>query len=398
MSLNPETISELVDRLPTELTVMMVVISDAWGGLEQTALNDAKLLQASGIQVLLLARTDSPIFRHCREEAEGIFLVAHDMPLKKFMDFSLLRGIRQAIREHNVSIVHLHQGSLLQTVVPALWSFSKVSLVLSRHILNDHSKRDPYHVLIYRRVDYIMVLSQTMRHNLATTFPVKEKKLRIVNLGIDLKSFCPDSVDSALMRKEWQIPKEAFLVGVVGRLDPAKRQDLVVKALAQLKDKIPHLHLVVVGAESPGLNGSYVQSLEQTVRELDFGENVSIVGAETRIPEVMASLDLFVMPSKEEAFGLVALEAMAMGVPTLLSKAGSAAELARGGRAELFRPGDAFDLSRKIRNLYRNTKYRTKMAEKALSYVHSNFSVEQRLFNTLDIYSRSIRRRRVAER
>lgn len=393
MSLNPETISDLIERLPPELSVLMVVISDAWGGLEQTALNDAKLLQASGINVLMLARPDSPIYKHCRREAEGITLVEHDAPLKRFIDFRLFRAIRQAVREHNVKILHLHQGSLLQTIVPALTGMSQVSLVLSRHILNDHSKRDPYHVLIYRRVDYILVLSQTMRRNLATTFPVKEKKLRIVNLGIDLKAFQPDSTDKTVMRKEWQISEKAFLLGVVGRLDPAKRQDLVIKAIAQLTEKIPHLQLVIVGAESPGLNGYYMRSLQKTIRELDLADHVSVVGAETRIPEVMASLNLFIMPSKEEAFGLVALEAMAMGVPTLLSKAGSAAELARGGRAELFRPGDAFDLSRKIRNLYRNDKYRTKMAEKAMSYVHSNFSVEQRLFNTLDIYARCSKRR-----
>ncbi len=393
MSVNPETISNLIDRLPRELSVLMVVISDAWGGLEQTALNDAKLLQASGIDVLLLARSDSPVYKHCRKEADGIRLVEHNTPLRRVLDFRLFRTIRRIVNERNVTIVHLHQSSLLQTVVPALTGLSKVSLVLSRHILNDHSKRDPYHSLIYRRVDYILMLSQAMRRNVATTFPVKEKKLRIVNLGINLKAFQPEITDKTIMRKEWQISEKSFLIGVVGRLDPAKRQDLVVKAIAQLKEKIAHLHLVVVGAESPGLNGTYISSLQETVRELDLSENVSIVGAETRIPEVMASLNLFIMPSKEEAFGLVALEAMAMGVPTLLSKAGSAAELARGGRAELFRPGDAFDLSRKIRNLYRNTEYRTKMAGKALAYVHSNFSVEQRLFNTLDIYARCSRRR-----
>lgn len=393
MSVNPVTISEMIQRLSTEVSILVVVLSDAWGGLEQTALNDAKLLQASGLRVTLLAKKDSPIYRHCQSESPSIQLVDHNSPVKRLLDWRLFRTVRALVEELGVTIMHVHQGSLLQTLVPALWSTPKVSLVLSRHILNDHSKRDPYHGLIYRRVDYIMVLSHTMRRNLAATFPVQEKKLRIVNLGINLQAFKPGVVDAKIMRREWQIAENAFLIGVVGRLDPMKRQDLVIKALAQLQDKIPHLKLVIVGSESPGLNGSYIRSLEQTVRDLRLQNEVSIVGAESRIPEVMAGLNLFVMPSKEEAFGLVALEAMAMGVPSLLSNSGSAAELASGGRAELFRPGDAFDLSRKIRNLYRNPEYRAKMSSLGQEYVQANFSLDQRLCNTLDIYARCSRRR-----
>ena len=267
--------------------------------------------------------------------------------------------------------------------------------MLSRHILNNHNKKDIFHILLYRRVDYILVLSETMRRNILTTFPVQEKKLRIVNLGLDTRHFDSSTANPLSMRASWNIPQEKFLVGVVGRLDPMKRQDLLIKALASLRERVPDVHGVIVGAETPGLNGAYIRSLEKTIRDLRMEDSISIVGAQTRIPEVMASLNLFVMPSQEEAFGLVALEAMAMGVPAVLSRAGSAEELAREGRGELFRPGDAYDLSRKIKTLYESPEKRAEMAERAKKYVVGRFTYEQRLHRTLEVYLRCARRRRI---
>lgn len=398
MRIGVEHAEELRARLLPGLKILKVVISEAWGGLEQTAFADARALAREGFSVTLLVKQDSPIAEHARLTAAGICIeVFSPVTLRKGFDFQLMRKVRQVVLAGSINLVHLHQSSLVSSVVPALRRLSEIGLVLSRHILNDHNKRDPFHALIYRRVDYILVLSRAMQRNLAETLPVPEKKLRVVNLGLDLESFDPSKADRQEMRKYWAIPENAFLIGVVGRLDPMKGQDLVIKALANLKRELAGLHLVIVGAETPGLKGVYRQSLERAISDLRLEDVVSLVGPETRIPKVMAALDLFIMPSQEEAFGLVAIEAMAMRVPTILSRAGSSEEIAQGGRAELFRPGDAYDLSKKIRRLYENSELRSTLAERAFAYVQEQHSYQGRMLQTLDVYLRCGRRRNLLQ-
>ncbi|RZA00532.1 MAG: hypothetical protein EOP11_18230, partial [Proteobacteria bacterium] len=156
MPLSPmENIEELRDRLSDELHVLVVMISDAWGGLEQTALRDVRLLTQTGFRVCLLVREGSPIDLTVTMESPHIRRVYCEAKVRNYFDMALFRQLRTLIDDDGVNLIHLHQTSLLGSVVPPLWNRRHVALVVSRHILNSHNKRDPIHAIIYRRVDYM---------------------------------------------------------------------------------------------------------------------------------------------------------------------------------------------------------------------------------------------------
>ena len=335
-----ETFEELRDRLSRELHVLVVMISRAWGGLEQTALADVRLLMKSGLRVTLLVRENSPIDHAVKMESPQIRLLYCPDHVRNYFDGGLWKQLRHLIDDEGVNLVHCHQTSILGAVIPALLRRPHVALVVSRHILNSHNKKDPLHALLYRRVDYMLVLSQTMRRNLAQTFPIPEKKLRIVNLSIDLDRFNPNVVDRTIMRDAWGFPRDAFVVGLVGRLDPMKGQDLMVKAIAQARKTYSDVYGVMVGNETPGLDGRYLRELQEGIRQLHLSDAIIVQPAKKEVPEVMAAFDLFVMPSWSEAFGLVALEAMAAGAPVITSNVSSLPEVV-GDAAVLIDPMDA---------------------------------------------------------
>jgi glycosyltransferase involved in cell wall biosynthesis len=393
MSTVGENLEELRDRLAAELHVLVVMISNAWGGLEQTALSDVRMLMQNGLKVTLLVKENSPIDHAVKMESPQIRLVYCPDRVRNYADAGLWRQMRYLVDSEGVNLVHCHQTTVLGSIVPALVGRAHVALVVSRHILNSHNKRDPLHALIYRRVDYMLVLSQTMRRNLAATFPVPEKKLRIVNLAIDLDRFNPNLVNRGEMRAEWGLPENAFVVGLVGRIDPMKGQDLMIKALAQVRKTYPDVYGVMVGNETPGLEGRYLKELAESIRQLRLEDSILLQSAKKEVPEVMAALDLFVMPSWSEAFGLVAIEAMAMGVPCILGRGGSAEELALSSGAELVRPQDAYDLARKIIMLRNSPEVRSDMRKHGREYVYQNHAKEARLTRTLEVYARCYRRR-----
>lgn len=393
MPLAVDSIEEIRDRLVGELHILVVMISHAWGGLEQTALNDVRLLMKNGFKVSLLVREDSPIARTVIQESPQIKLCYCPNRVRNYFDMGMWRQIRHLVDDEKVNIVHCHQTTIMGAVVPPLMARPHVALVVSRHIMNSHNKKDPLHAILYRRVDYMLVLSQTMRQNMAATFPLPEKKLRIVNLAIDLDRFNPNLVDRMEMRREWGIPDDAFLVGVVGRLDPMKGQDLLVKAIAQVRKTHRDVYGLMVGDETPGLNGSYLDELKESVSQLHLSETIFVKEAKKDVAPIMAAMDLFVMPSWSEAFGLVALEAMAMGIPCILARGGSAEEVAVASGAELVRPRDAYDLGRKIMYLYNSPLIRDEMKKHGRDFVMQNHSKSVRLHKTLEVYSRCYKRR-----
>jgi glycosyltransferase involved in cell wall biosynthesis len=393
MPVSGETFEELRDRLAGELHILVVMISNAWGGLEQTALADVRLLMQTGLKVVLLVRENSPIDHAVKMESPQIRLLYCPDHVRNYFDGGLWRQLRHLIDEEGVNLVHCHQTSILGAVVPALLRRPHVALVVSRHILNSHNKKDPFHALLYRRVDYMLVLSQTMRRNLAATFPLPEKKLRIVNLAIDLDRFNPNVVSRQQMREEWGFPENAFVVGLVGRIDPMKGQDLMVKAIAQVRKTYPDVYGVMVGNETPGLDGRYLKELQESIRQLRLDDAILVQPAKKEVPQVMAALDLFVMPSWSEAFGLVAIEAMAMGVPCILGRGGSAEEMSQGCGAELVRPQDAYDLARKVVLLRNSPVVREEMRRRGRAYVLEHHSKAVRIEKTLDVYARCYRRR-----
>lgn len=391
--INTESIEEYRSRYGQELHILIVVISSAWGGLEQTALGDASQLTQQGFKVIMLVRKGTPVAEHLKADSPQIPVFYAPEHVRNYFDMRFIKALREIITEHNINLIHCHQTTLLGSIVPALWRHPEVALVASRHILNSHNKRDPLHALIYRRVDYLLVLSRTMRDNLYATTPIAEKKLRVVPLAIDLDRFNPAVQDVEEFRRTWNIAPDRYLVGVVGRLDPSKGQDTLIKALAQASIWNPDIHGLIMGNESPGLDGAYLEELQKTVDQLGMHDRITILPAQQDVSKAMAALDLFVMPSWSEAFGLVALEAMAMGVPCILARGGSVMEIADEGRALTFRPRDAYDLALKIKYLYGRGDMPGEMVKAARDYVQSHHSRETRLERTLELYARCYRRR-----
>jgi len=186
----------------------------------------------------------------------------------------------------------------------------------------------------------------------------------------------------------------------VGRFHPEKGQEIFIKAAAGLlKDRLsegesgPRLKFVLVGEESGGGEAPVLDELREMVRQFRIGEHVIFEGYDERVAETMLGFDLFVMPARRESLGLVALEAMAMECPVILSDTGSAREVV-GSQQEFgltFRSGDAFDLQRRLRTLVTDRELREAMGGRARQHVVTQYDRSLRLPGLLEIYERCFR-------
>jgi len=136
--------------------------------------------------------------------------------------------------------------------------------------------------------------------------------VKILRCGLDFSRF-----DGVRRRDEalglFAIPKDAFVVGTIGRLEPQKNQRFLLQVFAEILRREPNAWLVMVG------DGALRGELEALASALGIGHRVRFAGVRKDIPKVLDAFDVFLLPSFFEGLPLVALEAQAVGLPCLVS-------------------------------------------------------------------------------
>jgi glycosyltransferase involved in cell wall biosynthesis len=172
-------------------------------------------------------------------------------------------------------------------------------------------------------------------------------------------------------------PSDCVVVGFTGRLEVIKGVDILFQALVQLQGEFPELRVVVVG------DGAERASLQAFVASQGLGERVHFAGRLAR-EEVLGAIkgfDLAAVPSREEGFGLSALEAMALGVPVIASRVHALEEVVLDGKTGLlFAAGSPAALAECLVSIMRLSFSRmgwlNKLGQQAADHAHTHYDVE----------------------
>jgi glycosyltransferase involved in cell wall biosynthesis len=178
------------------------------------------------------------------------------------------------------------------------------------------------------------------------------------------------------------------VVGLVGRLQPWKGQDRMLRAQAILRERGVPMHLVLVGGDSWGLSPEYAQSLSGLIERLGLGDAVTMTGEVPDADPYVRQLDVLVNASDPEPFGIVLLEGMARGVAVLAVRSGGPAEFIEHERTGLLaRSGSPADLADALEPLLRSPELRARIAaagrERFLSE-YTDAALGKRFFDTFE--------------
>ena len=150
-----------------------------------------------------------------------------------------------------------------------------------------------------------------------------EKRMHVIPNGFDLTAFQPDAAAKRSVRRELLISDSVQIIGVVARFDRQKNHLGFLHAAASVANRLPETRFILIGRGLDAENAAVVQ----LTSELGLDEKVILLGERQDIPRLMASFDLLASPSHGEAFPNVLGEAMASGVPCVVTDAGDSAEI-----------------------------------------------------------------------
>ncbi|MGH3473083.1 MAG: D-inositol-3-phosphate glycosyltransferase [Nocardioidaceae bacterium] len=242
---------------------------------------------------------------------------------------------------------------------------------------------------VVEAADLIVASTEEEGHQLVDLYGADPGRVRVIHPGVDLQSFRPD--DQVAARRRVGLPADALVVMFVGRIQPLKAPDIVVRAAAELLARRPDLRRRLVVPIIGGPSGSGLdtpQALGQLVSSLALDDVVRLVPPvqQDRLADFYRSASLVCVPSYNESFGLVALEAQACGTPVVAADVGGLTTAVRdhvtGVLVAGHRPGDYAQV---FEGLLTDEAGRRRMGSAAVTHAHG-FGWDVTARQTLDAY------------
>ena len=227
---------------------------------------------------------------------------------------------------------------------------------------------------IGREAAALLAVSQAVADSLISQ-GVPPGNLRVVPNGVDLAHFAA-LPERAGMRRQWGLDEGVFTVACIARLSPEKGVDVLLAAL-RLR---PEMTCLVAGS------GPEQGALEASLRETG-ARNVRLLGRVTDTRELLAVADALAVPSRTEGQGIVALEALAAGVPVVASRVGGLAEMLTEGQTALLAPPDApRALADALGRLAGDAALRMALTEQGRALVQARYDVRQMAARVAQVY------------
>lgn len=259
-----------------------------------------------------------------RYEAEGSRVYHLDADNKRGLiirEIKLNRQYKKFFREHSYDIVYCDTENPLRAIhlmmakkagIPvrvahshnnSMQTKSKISRILSRVIK---------HFFKYSATDYL-ACSEAAAKWLFPGKIYKNKQYRIISNGIDAEGFAFDLGWRRKIREKYGLSDNDMVVGSVARLMPQKNHEFMFRIIEEIRKTVPDVRLLCVG------EGDLEEQLRRQVRELGIEDNVIFAGTAPDVNHYYSAMDVYLMPSLFEGFGIAALEAQANGLPCILS-------------------------------------------------------------------------------
>ncbi|OBX25899.1 glycosyltransferase involved in cell wall biosynthesis [Gelidibacter algens] len=349
----------------------------------------AKNLIERGHKVYILSRgpgdDSSAVNLYEKAERDGVQFVKLPFPLfKKINLFSRSQQLASYIFATPVTLFHLfkikpdvvHAHYPVTTYLAAMYK----KLTGKKFIVTHHITEIPRH-LLNRKADYVIAISRELEKHLITSYKYDKDQVKLIFNGVRDHHITLENNANFSLRESYGIPQDTVLFGFVGTISHRKGVDIIIKAFSHCKHL--KIHFVALG------NGE-IDWLHQLIKDNHVCDMVTLIPF--RDPtDIYHMMDVLILPSRQEGFPLVPLEAMMMKKPVVRSNIqGATDQILEGINGYLFESEDHLQLAQIIEKIVLDPKSLIDLGENAYKHAVNNFSENTMIDNMLVLYDKTI--------
>jgi glycosyltransferase involved in cell wall biosynthesis len=275
------------------MKIINLLLSNKNGGVEQSFVAYCLILKSLNHEVLAVVRKNAPY----KKDVENLGIKVIEIENKfGYYDFFAIKNLRKIIKNFEANLVFAHVGKAVTLSKKALKKLPKIPLIAVNHSNNVKRSIGADIILsvnkeiFYKTIDGGVAENKSfVMPNFIEFDPELQKPLNLTNLSFDSK----------------------IRIGTMGRLAPEKGLEYLIRSIKILKDQNCPAELVIAG------DGELKQELKNLTNSLNLNEEIKFLGWTNDKEKFFSSIDIFCLPSLEETFGIVLLEAMKYGKPII---------------------------------------------------------------------------------
>ena len=337
--------------------IRILHVAQAAGGVDCYIRMLLKYLDKNKFENILVCSQD-----FCREDYDDLVSNFEQIEMKRAIgwnDVTAIVEVRKLIKYYKPDIVYAHSskaGAIVRVADigmknyciynPHGWAFN----------MRCSNKKKILYTVIEKLAahfcDRIICISDAEKQSALKKHICHENKLQVIFNGVDIEAY-KNGVHGTIKRKDLDIPDDAFVVGMVGRISPQKAPDVFIKAARMIKEIIPNSHFIIVG------NGEQENDIRKYAEENGFSDSLHITGWVENPLNYMELFDVACLLSRWEGFGLVLPEYMMAGKPIVASRVDAIPDIVKDGENGLLvEIDDVEETVQAIMTIYQNPQIR----------------------------------------
>ena len=356
--------------------IRILNVAQAAGGVDRYIRMLLKYLDKDKFENVLVCSQDFH-----EEDYKGLVISFEQIEMTRAIggnDLKAIKEVRALIKKYNPDIVYAHSSK-----AGAIARVADIGL-RNHCVYNPHgwafnmrcsAKKKAIYTMIEKIAapfcDKIICISDAEKQSALDKKICKEDKLQIIFNGVDIEAY-ENGAHGAVKRRDLNIPEDAFVVGMVGRISQQKAPDVFIKMAKQVKDEVPNAHFIIVGS------GNQEDEIRTYAKDNGFSDSLHITGW---VDDPMSYVELFdvaCLLSRWEGFGLALPEYMMASKPIVASRVDAIPNIIRDGKNGLLvEVDDATGASKAVLRIYQDDGLKNRLVMQGMEDVHNRFNARR---------------------
>ncbi len=364
-----------------KINVLILVTEAIGGGVERLIYDQMRFYDKKRINLHVITLRKGYLETEFSETSANYMC----LDINRRLSYRALKKLVCYIKSNQIDIVHTHlylpdiYGFLVKMIVP------RVKLFTTKHNTNQFRKKLFWGILdniLSLPAARIIAVSEAVKKFIAKYEYIPPNRISVIYHGVDINRFFK-KVNIDDIRKQLRISKDNFVIGIIGRITEQKGHIYLLRAVAELKSKIPSIKLLVIGT------GELQQELSDYCHKSNIENHVSFLGFRNDMPELYSLMNVLCLPSVYEGLGLVLVEAMLCNTITVGSKIHGIEEIINDGiNGFLVPPRDSEALIKVLYKIYKSDYDKNMLVQARLAALQFDFTknlkkIEKTYFDVL---------------